>query len=704
VVLDQQGREVDLRRRHLPALDGLRAVAVAGVIVYHLGLGWVGGGYLGVDLFFVLSGFLITGLLVEERVGTGTVSLMRFWSRRARRLFPALLLVVAAVVIYAAAGGPNVNVAILRADVLATLFYVANWHLIAVHNPYFALTTTPSALEHTWSLAIEEQFYVAWPLLLLLCARVGGRRWRRVTIACTAVLIVASALSMTLHATGASDLTRAYFGTDTRVFELMVGALLALYMESPVRASRGQMRVLHVSGAAALCLLIVGFVELGGPPHWMFYGGFLGVAVLAAVVIGSVARTDSGPTGAFLSLRPMQWIGRISYGLYLWHWPFVVFLTGSSTGLPGWAVDSLRVALTVGAATLSFYLVEQPIRQRRFLAGGRRALGSAGATALAVLLVAAAIPTGASAAEFRGSFPGKGPHVAGAGGLQSQVPIAFPPSLVVDHAHPLRVLVFGDSVTEFTQLGIAAALESTGVVTVFREAFPGFGIAPSAPVVPPTSAQPWHGSQAFLQGLIKREHPQLLIGSWSWDSAFAKAFPDHYRTLFNTTVRQLLTPGNGVLGLVFLQMLPIGPIPPSMVPMLKQDPSTQGPPAAANGYVLWKQRSAGISTWNRIVSHTPTLVPGKVMYFPVAPSLELEGHYSTWLPPVRNPRAPYKLWERVRQSDVVHLCPAGVTRVGAAVFEDMREVFHLPPAAGKWWLSSFFGLGQDPSVCPHDHP
>ena len=170
--------KIELRRHHLPALDGLRAVAVCAVMAYHLGFGWAGGGYLGVDLFFVLSGFLITSLLIEERSTTGTVSLRRFWSRRARRLFPALLMMLGAVGFYASLGGPGVNPTTLRGDFVATLFYFANWHFIAAHNSYFAQFLAPSPLEHTWSLAIEEQFYLAWPPLLLLFAKVGGRNWR----------------------------------------------------------------------------------------------------------------------------------------------------------------------------------------------------------------------------------------------------------------------------------------------------------------------------------------------------------------------------------------------------------------------------------------------------------------------------------------------------------------------------------------------
>ncbi|MGH9206800.1 MAG: acyltransferase family protein, partial [Acidimicrobiales bacterium] len=240
-----------LRRQHLPALDGLRAIAVAAVIVYHFNFGWAAGGYLGVDLFFVLSGFLITGLLIEERMATGGISLPRFWARRARRLFPALLVVLGAIVLYAVAGGPNIDPNALRGDVLGTLFYVANWHFIAVDNPYFAPFATPSPLEHTWSLAIEEQFYVVWPLVVLLLAKLGGRDWRRFTMVSTVVLALASVVDMAMRAHGSGDVSRAYFGTDSRAFELMVGAFLALWMEGPRRLPDGALRVLRGVGPVA---------------------------------------------------------------------------------------------------------------------------------------------------------------------------------------------------------------------------------------------------------------------------------------------------------------------------------------------------------------------------------------------------------------------------------------------------------------------
>ena len=233
--------------RHLPALNGLRALAVIGVVAYHLQLGWASGGYLGVDLFFVLSGFLITSLLLEEWVGTGRVSLAAFWGRRAKRLLPALFLVVAALALYLVLnrllGGPGANGLLdlpgLRGDAISTLLYVNNWHSIYAGQSYFAQFSTPSPLQHTWSLAIEEQFYLVWPLVLLLVLRVAPRMWRRTGVMVTVVLGVASSVLMALLFHPGSDPSRIYYGTDTRLFDLMAGASIAFLRKPAIRCRKG---------------------------------------------------------------------------------------------------------------------------------------------------------------------------------------------------------------------------------------------------------------------------------------------------------------------------------------------------------------------------------------------------------------------------------------------------------------------------------
>ena len=211
-----------------PALDGLRGAAVAAVLLFHGG--HLTGGYLGVDAFFVLSGYLITSLLVEELATTGTVSLLGFWGRRLRRLLPALLLVLLAVAAYAAVVAPADQLAAIRGDALATLGYVANWRQVFTGNDYFALFASPSPLQHTWSLAIEEQFYLVWPLVMLaLNRRRSARAVARRTLALSLVLAAASFVTM-LALADPADNTRVYYGTDTRAASILIGAALAAWV------------------------------------------------------------------------------------------------------------------------------------------------------------------------------------------------------------------------------------------------------------------------------------------------------------------------------------------------------------------------------------------------------------------------------------------------------------------------------------------
>ena len=261
--------------RHLPALNGLRGVAVLGVVAYHLQLGWASGGYLGVDLFFVLSGFLITTLLLEEWAGAGRISLAAFWGRRARRLLPALFLVVGALGLYlvlnGAFGGPGANGLVdlsgLRGDAISTLLYVNNWHSIFAHQSYFAQFSAPSPLQHTWSLAIEEQFYLVWPLVILLVFRFARRAWRSTGLVLAVSLGLASSILMAvLFTPGAGvDPTRVYYGTDTRLFDLMAGATLAFVAAARPQPNLRARRRLHVVGPLAAAALAVFWVTAGTP-------------------------------------------------------------------------------------------------------------------------------------------------------------------------------------------------------------------------------------------------------------------------------------------------------------------------------------------------------------------------------------------------------------------------------------------------------
>jgi peptidoglycan/LPS O-acetylase OafA/YrhL len=424
-----------------PALDGLRGVAVISVLLYHGGVPWMQGGFLGVEAFFVLSGFLITSLLLAEWSQSGRVRLGNFWGRRGRRLLPALFCVVAVTGLEQAIVGPGQAVPGFRADGVSTLLYYANWNQIMAGNGYFQQTGLVSPLQHTWSLAIEEQFYVIWPLLLLGVLLAGGRlagghlaggrlagrlrvgRLRagrrpaqpretslRLLLAVAAAGAVASAVEMALLYHGGSGVNRVYYGTDTRAQGLLMGATLAIALALRNRTASRTRRPrsptaarLHL--AAALGLLgaagySVSCVTAGGSSGWLYEGGFLAVdALVVSVILASLRETvGPSPLRAVLSWRPLRAIGLISYGLYLWHFPLFLWLTAQSTGVGGSGLLFVRLGVTVAVSVISYYVVEQPIRRRRVPKMATRALAPTGfAAALAAVLVASSIATASPA-------------------------------------------------------------------------------------------------------------------------------------------------------------------------------------------------------------------------------------------------------------------------------------------------------------------
>ncbi|MDP1805981.1 MAG: acyltransferase, partial [Acidimicrobiales bacterium] len=300
--------------RHRPGLDGLRGLAVAAVVVFHLDEDWLRGGFLGVDVFFTLSGFLITGLLLAEVRQRGRVDLGAFWARRARRLLPAVLLLL----LFLAALLPTLD-PVERGrrvpELLASLAYVANWQLISDGTPYFASFAVPSTVRHLWSLAIEEQFYLAWPLVMAVV------RSRRALVVGTTLGIAASVATMVVLYDPAGG-TRAYFGTDARVHQILIGALAAMVLaRRPVRSGRSTTAVglLSVAGLGWMAWAV------DGSSYFYFHGGSVLAAVLAVGVIVGVDDV-AGPCSRLLAWRPLAALGLISYGLYLWHWPIIVLV------------------------------------------------------------------------------------------------------------------------------------------------------------------------------------------------------------------------------------------------------------------------------------------------------------------------------------------------------------------------------------------
>jgi peptidoglycan/LPS O-acetylase OafA/YrhL len=339
----------------------VRALAVAAVVLYHGGVAATPGGFLGVDVFFVLSGYLITSLLLAERRATGSVDLAAFWARRARRLLPAVV-VLLAVTLAVVAVGFAADLGQTRGNALASLLYVQNWHLILADTSYFEGFARPSPLLHLWSLSIEEQFYLVFPPLLGagLVALGRGRM-----AACTAAAAVVSAVLMALLFGAGSDPSRVYFGTDTRAATLLVGALLA-FAWPPARegahTGRGAGIVLDVAAGLALAVLALLIVRAHDYESWLYRGGFLVVAVTSALLIAAVVH-PACRVAALLASRPLLWVGRRSYGIYLWHWPVMVFTRpGIDVAWSRWILVPLQIAATVALAAASYRFVERPFR------------------------------------------------------------------------------------------------------------------------------------------------------------------------------------------------------------------------------------------------------------------------------------------------------------------------------------------------------
>lgn len=354
-------------RRYMPGLDGLRAVAVLGVVAYHLGIGALPGGFLGVSVFFTLSGYLISDLILG-RTAAGEFTLRSFWMARARRLLPAMLLMLVALMAWVTVLGPRQN-SDLRAAAGTSSIYINNWWQVFRKISYFAQFDTPGALNHLWSLAIEEQFYIVWPLLLLVLARFVRESHQRVTRPrlglCILGLATLSTVLMAVLFHPGSDPTRVYYGTDTRASELLVGAALAAvwpseHLRLPVRA--GARNMIDAAGAIGLLVIAIMFLTLGDTASFLYRGGFALLSLTTAVVVASLAHPASR-IGPLLGCRPMRWVGARSYGIYLWHFPVIILSTPDGSVGPHPVRTPLQILVSFCLAALSWRFVEDPIRR-----------------------------------------------------------------------------------------------------------------------------------------------------------------------------------------------------------------------------------------------------------------------------------------------------------------------------------------------------
>jgi peptidoglycan/LPS O-acetylase OafA/YrhL len=370
-----------------PALDGVRALAVLAVLAFHAQLPGMSGGYLGVSVFFTLSGFLITSLLVAERDGTGRVDVGAFYARRVRRLVPASVLCIAVVVVLAATTTLFEGVADLRRHAVGSLLQVANWMFLAGGGSYQELfersAGAVSPLEHYWSLAIEEQFYWLWPLAFVLMVRLAPGRPAQVRL--MAVATVAAAVAAPLIAVRWGP-DAAYWATPARAAEILVGALLALVLAGKTPSPR--VSLLAPVALAGLVVACVTFPAAGGP-------AYAGALPLVAVVSGGLllGLQADGPVRSALSVRPLVWLGGISYGVYLYHWPLFVLLDERRTGLDGVTLFALRLAVTLVLAQVSYVAFEHPIRVGTRLRPRVTVSLATGATVAVAAVAMVSVPT-----------------------------------------------------------------------------------------------------------------------------------------------------------------------------------------------------------------------------------------------------------------------------------------------------------------------
>jgi peptidoglycan/LPS O-acetylase OafA/YrhL len=551
---DDESAVSHTRLAYLPALDGVRAFAVIAVMMFHGGIPHMDGGFMGVDAFFVLSGFLITSLLIGEWRQTLSIKLGAFWARRARRLLPALLLMLLFVAFFASVIVPKGTYGALRLDALSTLLYVSNWHFILINSNYFAENSaTASPLLHTWSLAVEEQFYLIWPLVVL--GVLHFTRNLKVLFGLCVAAATASALWMYSVYNGGLNTNRAYLGTDTRSQCLFIGCAIAVGLvllaqrgHEQGRLAKGELWRPTSSAGVAACgaLGIVG--AAGAVSIWLlttslsafpYSGGFflLGLSVGAVIVAAVAAPRSIVPR--FLALAPIRYVGRISYGLYIWHWPIFIWLNHERTGLTGWQLFAVRVAMTFGVSVVSFHLVERPIRMGTFVSQWRAWLVvPAGVGAVFVALIAATTTTPATA-----GIPAVG--IGTNGGTTTTSPGA--PTF----AQPVRVLLFGDSVALTLGIGLSDQVDQNKYGYVLSDkGILGCGVVdgpevdllgahdttPSAcdgsPLTPgePETDQPWPYQWLSAMNEVKPNVVVLLAGRWE---VADREYQGHWTNILN---------------------------------------------------------------------------------------------------------------------------------------------------------------------------
>jgi peptidoglycan/LPS O-acetylase OafA/YrhL len=431
-----------------PGLEGLRGLAVVAVLFFHGGFSWAKGGFLGVSVFFTLSGFLITTNVLKHSASPGGLSLRDFWNRRFRRLLPASLAAIGLALIYTAVAGDPTQRQTFGGDSVSALTYVANWHFIFSGQSYAALFTAPSALLHFWSLAIEEQFYLVFPLLSLLVL-VKLKQGRK-----TFGLVLGALLTMSVACTlmlGLSDNT-IYLSTETRAGEILIGALFAVFMTShrtqKLSKDKGNLgAIVAVIGIIGLLAATAATITVGEDTSWLYTGGLTAFGLVSLALIAS-AITPVGPVRTILASRPLRSLGLISYGIYLYHWPIFLWLSPDNTGLSNTALFIPRIAISIALATLSYRFLETPIKTGKPILGlPKRTTALTTMATLATLAILTSITAPKSTLDFTENT----------GDLAAKAQAA-----TLLHPGAPRIAMFGDSTAMKLNDGLSTVLSQTG--------------------------------------------------------------------------------------------------------------------------------------------------------------------------------------------------------------------------------------------------
>lgn len=617
---------------HVRSLDGLRGLAVLGVLFFHGGFSWAAGGFLGVSLFFTLSGYLITSLLLAERSTTRHIDLNHFWTRRVRRLLPASLLAISAVAIYGwffASFNERIN---LRGDLLGSLFYVANWRFVARGSSYADIQSSQSLVQHFWSLAIEEQFYVFWPLLVAAALALWARRGLTII---TGILIAASVGCCILmwNVFGSSTDT-IYFSTQTRAAEILIGAALALAL--PLGGQRpaplAQSRPLRIAAPLSLVILLVLWMTTSQSSAWLYNGGFALHALIATIVIAAVVI--GGTLCDHIAWKPLVAAGLVSYGLYLYHWPIFMILTEDRVGLGQYGTFVVRMAVTVGIALLSYRFLEQPIRRGKLISNRKVWIAVPVSMALVAGLVLFATRDAPKLAyaDFdttkatietvdNASDPGSS--------TSSTVDAEKTTSPT-----PRAVMTIGDSSMYDATPALRTTFFALGTQSSVETAFPGTGLTFGAP-------ENWREEWKQKVDENKPELSIVMLGGFDYDFITANG-PEAYRPIVDELVALLTSQGGRV---AWLSILPCGRVPDD--------------------------------EQNAVYAELPERFPGKVIYidttdaFEGCPQTEVQADGTV---------------VKLRKADTWHLCPAGAARLATFVHRKISDAGWSPaPTTGWEW-------------------